>query len=152
ASNSAEPARAISVCVCRRPKDVTMMINTITASTATPLRIMIVWDRSFSDLTAGCSNIDSSRTYRHAPNQERGRNDASSEIEIVSNHLNRVEHFFEIAGDRYALDRKGQFAVFDPDSRCRPRIVSGNNIHAKPEQLGNQKALRHGFDDFFGRV
>ena len=93
-----------------------MMINTITASTATPLRIMIVWDRSFSDRTAGCSNIDSSRTYRHTPNQERGRNDAASEIEIISDQTGGrlsivVDRSSFMTGDEMGVARLGLAAA-----------------------------------------
>src|SRR5713226_8333965 len=102
------------------------MINTITTRTARPLKIMIVCERSFSDLTAGCSNIPPqgstdlspgySGSYRHPSNQQCRRDNGASEIEIVPDHLYRAEHLLQGPGDRHALNRKGQLAILDPDS------------------------------------
>src|SRR5262249_44879582 len=67
-------------------------------------------------------------------------------------HFDIVKHLTQISGYRNFLDRIRQFSVLDPQPHRAARVVSGNAVHTKSDQLNHVKTGLHRPDDLFGTV
>ena len=72
----------------------------------------------------------------HLRNFDRWRGDASSQFEIVADHLDVVKHLFEISRYRHLFDRIREFAIFDPDTGGAARVIAGYEINTETDGLG----------------
>ncbi|RMR05501.1 hypothetical protein ALP93_101138, partial [Pseudomonas syringae pv. helianthi] len=96
------------------------------------------WISRTSEASSG-----SATRYGHALDQDRTGADVTAQFKIAANGDDLLEHVTHVAGNGHFLNRELNFAVFDPETRCAPRIVAGNHVQAATHQLGHQQATAH---------
>ena len=65
----------------------------------------------------------------------------AAELQVVADFGDVEQHVFQVAGDRDLFDRKGQFAVLDPQAAGAAREIAGDQVHAEAEKLGDEQAF-----------
>src|SRR5262245_20383689 len=73
--------------------------------------------------------------HHHPPDQERRRDGAVAQDQVVADAFDRREHLEQIAGHRHLFDRIRELAVLDPEPGRAPRIVAGHAVDAEADQL-----------------
>src|SRR3990172_4840678 len=73
--------------------------------------------------------------HGHSPDPNSRRGDTTSKDQVVADTINRLKHLKQVARDRDLLDRVRKLAFFNPMTDRSARIVSGDEVHPKSDQL-----------------
>ena len=77
----------------------------------------------------------------HAADLDGGRGNALAEGQVVAHHLDPEQHLLEIAGHGELFHWIGQLVLFYSESDCAPRVIPGDEIHARADQLRDVETL-----------
>ena len=61
--------------------------------------------------------------------------DATSKDEIIPNHFDTGKHSLQVARNGDLLYRICQFPVFNPESRCPPRVITCDHVDTKADEI-----------------
>src|SRR5581483_5889393 len=80
---------------------------------------------------------------RHFADEHGPGADTATHIHVVADSDDIAIHLLEIARDRNLVHRKGDLAVFHPETTGATRVVARHTVDALPHHLHDQQAGTH---------